>query len=166
LLREPELTSHVVSEVNFKPTVNPQKPVHIEGARIMRTNTCLRNPDYMFVFTPMRSWWGDKVFQKDPTETHEKNWNMSVRRLKHGKQHRPPYFGMSDYPASYEYVDKPQLKPVPVNRNLGIMYWGIDYADPQEPSYYTALSVVDGVVRYPTVEEVRKNGLKLTDRRS
>lgn len=103
--------------------------------------------------------------------------DILLRRLKNGHHWRTPYLGMREFSANVELVksfadlDYPEdvalvehedgLRAVDYSADLGISFYGIDYDDkPAMPYYFAPLSVVRGVVRYPTWQEVRSLGIR------
>lgn len=104
--------------------------------------------------------------------------NMLLRRLKNGGHYRQAYLGIRDcsnvniervksfadldYPEGVPLVEHEDgLRAVDYSADLGISFYGEDYDDqPAKPYYFAPLSVVRGVVRYPTWQEVRSLGIR------
>jgi hypothetical protein len=102
----------------------------------------------------------------DPSDTIEKFNSMFGERLQKGKQRRQTYFGIRECMALVDPWGGPVPPAINVTQELGICYYGTDFDDPETPQYFAPLSVMSGVVHYPSWDHVRSLGIARRTRRS
>ena len=80
--------------------------------------------------------------QASPTDTVEKFYAMSCRRLREGKCYHQPCFGTRECTAHFRLIeDKEELPPaIDETRDLGLMLFDMDYSEPEDiqPMFFRA----------------------------
>lgn len=119
-----------------------------------RTNVNLVDVKYLFRVRL-------EVKPRDASDTLAKYHAMFTRRIRRGQVwgHHPS-LGPAQNFCSVRFPEKGEvLTPIPLNQNLGIQPFDQDFSDPQHPWYYYPMVVANGVVDYPSWEEVKRFGL-------
>lgn len=157
-------------------------PVDTEKKRTLRTSTVLAGKRRRILDDD----WGDErevsgvdyILTLRLITPAEKYFDMLLSRLKKGNYYgTQPFLGMREYPCRLDLIEDPGainypldipdlvahsdgFKTVPYSERLGLCFYGTDWDDPLHPNYFTALDIKDGVVKYPTWEQVRREGIK------
>lgn len=84
--------------------------------------------------------------------------NMWKSRIKNGQWVEQPRFGLRECTAYLEAIKGEPPSAVNVSENLGLSYFGTDWEGSRNP-YYIPMEVAQGVIRYPSWDEVRQHGL-------
>ena len=147
---------------------SPKKPaIYIEEKRQQKSSLLLKDVHYRIwaklVFIPKHKR-GKAPFTDNDTEHNDENpgkYNaMFERRASKGQCFNQPYLGTREFSASFRLVnnEEPMLEPIKENRELGIMFYDIDYeSDGQERMFFRA-RMEEGVIIVPNKdsEEVLK----------
>ncbi|MGI6404090.1 MAG: type I-C CRISPR-associated protein Cas5c [Oscillospiraceae bacterium] len=75
-------------------------------------------------------------------DTPEKFYNMILRRIRNGQCYHQPYLGCREFPARFYLVEEGEaITPLPMNRDLGLMLYDLDYSDPEQiqPTFFQAV---------------------------
>ena len=146
------------NELNFDSN-SPNKPIFIEEARTQRTSVYLR--DYDCIIEAQF-----KLSSKAGPEDNIPKFDQMFRdRLRMGVERRRIYFGTSECKCYLEAAEGPAT-PVDIDSDFGLMFYDVDWDDPETPYYFAPLTMVHGVVRYPSWDVVRKMGIMRLNRRS
>jgi hypothetical protein len=136
--------------------LSPHK-LTVEQFRTLRTTQYLVKPEYLFVAHLRQTGKG----------THDssmaKGLQMAARRLEKNATWRNICLGRSECLGTVRYIrdeDEALPEPVPVDRDLGLHYYGRHYEDGVSYPYFYPLQIERGVVKYPPWEEVLRNGLR------
>lgn len=147
---------------------SPKKPaIYIEEKRQQKSSLLLKDVHYRIwaklVFIPKHKR-GKAPFTDNDTEHNDENpgkYNaMFERRASKDQCFNQPYLGTREFSASFRLVnnEEPMLEPIKENRELGIMFYDIDYeSDGQERMFFRA-RMEEGVIIVPNKdsEEVLK----------
>lgn len=125
-----------------------------------RRNTYLRDVRYLIEASIALS------RHADSGDSIEKFDSMFGERLRKGKQRRQTYFGIRECMALVEPWEGPLPTAIDLTQELGVCYYGTDFEDPETPQYFAPLSVVNGVVHYPSWDHVRGLGIARRTQRS
>lgn len=90
-------------------------------------------------------------------DTVEKHYNVVLRRLRNGQCFHQPYFGCREFPANFRlYEDESAKTSCCESRDLGYMFYDMDFSDTQEirPIFFRAV-MQDGVIDVADCEVVR-----------
>jgi CRISPR-associated protein Cas5d len=89
--------------------------------------------------------------QATPAEPITKYETIFRRRAEHGQCVNQPYLGTREFACRFRLVDGPtEAAPIDETRDLGIMLYDLDYADPEHPSPLWFRARLDrGVVAVP-----------------
>lgn len=109
---------------------------------------------------------------KDPYTEATKRFEMLQRRLENGHYRGQPSLGLRELKATIhpvwdlndivypemDLVDHPELglKAAPYSAYLGLHFFGTDWDAEGKPNYFYPLSINDGIIEYPTWDEVRQ----------
>jgi CRISPR-associated protein Cas5d len=174
---KPAIRYRVISVATLTPTVwesyicNEMKShaPTLGDMHTQRTTTCLRNPDFLIAFTIELTSKGIEDNRKDPNrENLAKHWNQICSALTTGAVHKEaPYFGIKEFPVTAELVHPDEVhKLYPIQRSFDIIpmpfdripYSDISYVGPQI-SYFIHAHVVNGILQFPSYEEVQNQGI-------
>lgn len=130
--------------------------VDVQKRRTQRIWTFLQDPDFVIrarITVGAAAGADDNLLKFD---------NMIERRLGHGYRQYQPYFGIRECTAHLTHVtDESSLPPpVDVTQDLGMTFYDMDIDDPAQPAYLAPIRIDRGVVRYPSIDEVRKHGFR------
>lgn len=115
-----------------------------------RTTMFLRNPDYLV-----------QVKVTGHPEAVKKNEEMFLRRMEKGQQWGQPCLGLRELMADVELISNPkEFKPEGITQDCGIIFFGTDWETSGSPQYFAHLQIVNGVARYPSMEDVRRHGFQ------
>jgi len=99
-----------------------------------------------------------------PEDNLLKAHNMIESRARRGHRSYTPSFGPRECMAHLEWIENgqllPGLAPARINENLGNVFYDFDIDDPERPAYLAPLEIKNGVVEYPSFDEVRKFGIR------
>jgi CRISPR-associated protein Cas5d len=148
LLSPPRPITITQNELTFD-TSPPRREQH----HTQRRNTYLRNYEILITAHIELS---PKAERHD---TLDKFNEMFYQRMRRGATWRQTYFGIRECMATLELCEGPLPQPIPLTQSLGILYYGMDFDDPETPRYFYPMQIVRGVVRYPSWREVRELGI-------
>jgi hypothetical protein len=82
--------------------------------------------------------------------------SMFERRITNGKFFDlMPTMGPKQCMVSeFEFANKADLKPLPICEDLGLQPYSQDFEDPEMPWYYAPMNVVNGIIKYPSWNDV------------
>lgn len=62
------------------------------------------------------------------------------RRIRRGQCYHQPYFGCREFPAYFREWDGGEIRPIPIDKDLGYMLYDMNYADPEniQPMFFHA----------------------------
>lgn len=113
--------------------------IDIRDSRTQRNMRFLRDVDYV-----IHAW-------IDPLDgKFNKHYEIFKRRASKGQSHHPPYLGMREMMAKFQFIEDDGPHPMPIDKDLGWMLYDIDYAD-GEPMYFRAY-IDNGSIMVPNPE--------------
>ncbi len=128
--------------------------VHAGLDHTLRTTVYLTDVEYLigahFTMT-------SKAGPQDNLPKFVKMWKS---RTKQGQWYEQPRFGLRECTAFYEPFEGELPPAANVSENLGLSYYGTDWEDPENPPYYIPMAVNQGIIRYPSWDDVRRYGLR------
>jgi hypothetical protein len=89
---------------------------------------------------------------------------MTRSRLRLGVERRHIYFGTKECKAHVKVAEGP-AQPIDFTSDFGLMFYDVDWEDPEQPYYFAPITMEHGVVKYPSWKEVRALGIKRLIRR-
>ncbi len=162
VLNQPEYHTIPANEMKFNNATNFAKP-HF-GVSTPRTTVYLRNPAYLLKVRMELT-----QHAVPGVDTIRKFEEMFERRMSNGQQWGQPCLGLRELMADVEIIEERELHQYPaalVNHHLGVIYYGTDWEDANEPQYFVPLDIKNGLARYPTWDEVRRTGFRRATRKA
>jgi CRISPR-associated protein Cas5d len=158
LLSTPAYQPIMSNELSFKSTPI-DRPLDHKAQHTQRTTVFLRNYRCRIkaCFTLSRD--------AESNDTIPKFEQMTLSRLRNGVERRHIYFGIKECKAHVALAEG-DATPVSITESFGLMFYDVDYDDPAQPFYFAPLSIVNGLVKYPSWAEVKSFGVKRALRRS
>lgn len=95
----------------------------------------------------------EKVHESDnPAKFAE----MFKRRAGKGQCYTQPYLGCREFAANVKYIEGEEITPYPINKDLGLMLYDLDYTNLKEikPTYYKAV-LKNGIIDLRNCEVLR-----------
>lgn len=130
----------------------PKKAFAIEDQRTQRRTTLLRNVRYVAQA---------RMYLTRPNEFGiAKYESMYERTVKRGYHAHRPYLGMKEFAAYFRplLADDPTPDPDPITKPLGLVLYDSRYENGQSVAYYHEARVTNGVLQYPSWDEVLQYG--------
>jgi CRISPR-associated Cas5-like protein len=141
----------MVNEVkSFSSKVNTSNP----NERTLRNSSILTDVDYTVECRIVSGTYED--LKKYETMFHEGRMRRNSKNPK--SFWRQPYLGIKEYIANIDYDNGPS-RAVKINQELGISFFGTDYKD--NKNYFYPMAISDGLVEYPTWDEVKSRNIVL-----
>lgn len=136
------------------------KEIFIEEKRIMKNGLLLRDVRYRIkarlVYIPVgeRTKAAMAKHEAEGSENPMKYYEMFERRARKGQCFTQPYLGCREFSASWRLVEDgdEQAQPLPINRDLGIMLYDMDFskkAECPDALFYHA-RIENGTISVPT----------------
>jgi CRISPR-associated protein Cas5d len=137
--------------------------IDVDNLRTQRMTTLLHRVDFVVNFSIALSTKGER--DGEPLIKHQ---NIITHRLKTGGYHEHPSFGLREFPAFLDLLDRRSDAPpaLDFNRNIGPMYFDrVRYFDTfhtkAEVSLFFHAKIKSGVVLFPTYDSIIENGLRI-----
>jgi len=151
VIAEPRYLGLTQNELKF----NGSGPYDRETQHTQRRTTFLRDVHYVIEASIGLS------PSAGPDDSVAKFNSMFGERARKGKSRRQTYLGTRECMALVELHEGPIPQAIDLTQDLGVCFYGTDFYDPQhrEPQYFAPLAIEQGVVYYPTWDEVRALGI-------
>lgn len=131
--------------------------IYIEEKRQQKNSLVLKDVHYRIwaklVFIPRHKRLNNT--QHDETEHNDENpgkYNaMFERRASKGQCFNQPYLGTREFSASFRLIDDniPMPEAIKENRDLGIMFYDIDYESDKQESLFFRAKMDEGIIIVP-----------------
>ena len=130
--------------------------IYTDGNRVMRNTVALLDVEYAIEYFFMMA---EKA---GPEENVTKFHEIFTRRISKGQYFQQPYFGCRECIAELQLLEK-LPKPEPIDKDLGIMLWDIDYTrsgkkERNVPIFFNAF-IKDGTIHVPQTKEAARKSL-------
>ncbi len=99
-----------------------------DSDRQQRASLLLRDVAYRIWAHPELTW------QAGPDDSAAKFEAMFRRRAAQGQCVNQPYLGCREFACAFQLADQPAPPPISETRDLGVMLWDLDFADPTHPA--------------------------------
>ncbi len=113
-------------------------PLYIDASSTIQQRASLILKDVSYVIEAHFEM-TEKAQERD---TPEKFYNMILRRIRNGQCYHQPYLGCREFPARFSLVGEGEpIEPLPLDRDLGLMLYDLDYSDPEniQPTFFRAV---------------------------
>ena len=128
----------------------PGRPaMYVDDDRQQRASLLLRDVGY-------RIWARTRLTSRaGPDDTLAKFEDMFRRRATRGQCVNQPYLGCREFACSFHLADAPGAAPIEESRDLGVMLYDLDYADPAQPTpMFFRAKLERGTMRVPPAESL------------